>query len=262
MVKALLFKNYGTWFLTKVKQAISDYDMIVTGDRVAVGLSGGKDSAALLFVLQLLRKYSHLRFDLVAVYVDPGWGKVDTVPLEELCRQYGVPFHRRAYPIARAVEQKTRRGPCSLCSKLRAGILNTCARELGASKVALGHHLDDVAETFFLNMLYAGQIKTFMPRTYLDRAGVTLIRPLIYLPQKVVASITSYHQLPVIPNPCPHAGHTKRDEVRQIVRFLADRYPDFYKMFRVSLENVRLENLWKQTPRKVRSPAPDCLDEP
>ncbi|MGQ9498111.1 MAG: tRNA lysidine(34) synthetase [Desulfotomaculales bacterium] len=253
-------KNYGTWFLTKVKQAIRDYDMIAQGDRVAVGLSGGKDSAALLFVLNLLQKYSHLRFELLAVYVDPGWGEVNTAPLEDICREYGIPFYRCSYPIARAVEQKTRRGPCSLCSKLRYGILNTTARELGATKVALGHHLDDVAETFFLNMLYAGQIKTFMPRTYLDRAGLILIRPLIYLPQKVVASITSYHQLPVVPNPCPYSGHTKRDEVRQVVKFLADRYPDFYKMFRTSLENVRLDNLWQRVSRKAESPQPDCSD--
>jgi len=257
-----LSKNYGMWFLTKVKQAIKDYDMIVKGDRVAVGLSGGKDSAALLFVLNLLRKYSHLQFELLAVYVNPGWGDVDTTPLENICREYGIPFYHRSYPIARAVEQKARRGPCSLCSKLRSGILNTSARELGATKVALGHHLDDAVETFFLNMLYAGQLKTFMPRTYLDRAGLFLIRPLIYLPQKVVASITSHLQLPVIPNPCPYSGHTKRDEVRQVVRFLADRYPDFYRMFQASLENVRLENLWKQTSRKEGFSAPDCSDVP
>ncbi|MEW5761712.1 MAG: tRNA 2-thiocytidine biosynthesis TtcA family protein [Bacillota bacterium] len=253
-------RNYGTWFLTRVKQAIKDYEMVVDGDRVAVGLSGGKDSAALLFVLNLLRHHSHLRFDLLAVYVDAGWGQVDVGPLADLCQSYGIPLYHRSYPIARAVEQKAKRGPCSLCAKLRSGILNTTARRLGATKVALGHHLDDVAETFFLNMLYTGQIKTFMPRTYLHRSGVTLIRPLIYLPGKVVASITAAHRLPVIPNPCPYSGRTKRDEVRQIVALLAERYPDFYKMFRASLENVRLEALWKQRPRKGKFPGPDCSD--
>ncbi len=239
-------RNYRRWFLTRVKKAISDYSMISDGDRVVAGVSGGKDSTALLFILAYLKSYSHLRFELEAVMLDLGWGEVDFGPHRELCRRLEVPLHIRAHPVAQIISEKADMNPCALCGKLRAGILNNIALDLGASRVALGHHLDDVIETWFLNLIFTGQMKTFLPSTYLSNTGLTLIRPLVYLPERVTVGLVRSEELPVITNPCPYNGFTKRDEMKRIVRELSARYPDFRERFLTGLQNVSLENLWKQ----------------
>lgn len=232
--------------MTTVKHAIKDYDMIPAGSHVVVGLSGGKDSVALLWIMAHLMRRSHLRFTLQAVHLDLGWGDVDHAPLERLCTDLDVPLHVRSYPVARVIAAKPGFNPCALCGKIRHGVLNRVALELGAQCVALGHHLDDVIETFFLNMIFTGQIKTFMPKTELSRTGLNLIRPLIYLPEKVLASITQREKLPVLENRCPYSGNTKRDEAREITEWLTARYPQFKEMFLRSLHNVNLQNLWRQ----------------
>jgi len=238
--------NSASWYMAKVKRAIKDYDMIPPGSHVVAGISGGKDSTVLLWILAELQKRSHLRFTLEAVHLDLGWGPVDTEPLRRLCADLGVPLHIRAYPVAKIISLKPGFNPCALCGKLRHGVLNRMALDLGAQCVALGHHLDDVIETFFLNLIFAGQIKTFMPKTYLSRTGLGLIRPLVYLPEKTVVAVGRRQNLPVLENPCPYNGHTKREEMREITEWLAARYPDFREMFLRSLHNVRLENLWRQ----------------
>ncbi len=241
-------RNYRKWFLTRVKKAIGDYRMIAEGDRVVAGVSGGKDSTALLFILAYLRDYSHFRFELEAVMLDMGWGAVDFEPHRELCRRLGVPLYIKPYPISRVIREKEKEGmnPCHLCGKLRAGILNTIALELGAHRVALGHHLDDVIETWFLNLIFTGQMKTFRPSTFLSNTGLTLIRPLVYLPERITGGLVQSEGLPVIKNPCPYNGFTKRDEMKRIVNELAGRYPDFRERFLTGLQNVSRENMWKQ----------------
>jgi len=239
-------RNYRKWFLTRVKKAIGDYRMIGDGDRVVAGISGGKDSTALLFILTHLRDYSHLRFELDAVMLDLGWGTVDFEPHRELCRRLGVPLHIRAHPVGRIIREKEGLNPCHLCGKLRAGILNNVALELGAGRVALGHHLDDVIETWFLNLIFTGQMKTFRPSTFLSDTGLTLIRPLVYLPERVTAGLARSEGLPVLENPCPYNGRTKRDEMKRLVDEFAARYPGFRDRFLAGLQNVSLENLWRQ----------------
>lgn len=244
--RLIVGKSWEHWFLTDVKRAIRDYGMISSGDRVAVGVSGGKDSMSLLYVLAYLRDYSHLSFSLRAVYIDAGWGTVDCSPLESFCAANGVPLDTVSYPIARIIAEKGEKGACSLCAKLRAGLLNSRAKELGCNRVALGHHLDDVIETFFLNLLYAGIMKTFRPAVYLDRIGLHLIRPFSYLPEQRLDRLVARVNIPVLPPACPYAGRTRREDMKDMVRCITQRYPEFRTRFRSALENVSMNDLWRQ----------------
>ncbi|NLC76679.1 MAG: tRNA 2-thiocytidine(32) synthetase TtcA [Clostridia bacterium] len=239
-------KAYNKWFLTKVKRAIRDYGMIQEGDRVAVGVSGGKDSTALLFILSLLQRQSHLNFDLQAITLDMGLG-ADMSPLVNYCQQLGIPLHiepTRIGQIVFDVRQET--NPCSLCAKLRRGALHQAALNLRCNKVALGHHLDDAIETLLMNIIFTGQLSSFAPTAYLDRTGLTLIRPLVYVPQETIVSLVRKETLPVIANPCPANGHTQRQKMKELVDRLAEEYPDIRHKFLTALQNIDFENLWKQ----------------
>ncbi|WXJ87604.1 tRNA-cytidine(32) 2-sulfurtransferase [Moorella humiferrea] len=229
-------RTYSKWFLTPVKRASKRYGMITPDDRIAVGASGGKDSSALLYILWLLKNYSFLHFDFRAVFLDMGW-QVDTEPLAAFCREHDIPFHVEPAPIRAIVfEHRREEHPCALCSHLRRGALNEAARRLGCNKVALGHHLDDLLETFLMNWFYNGRFATFLPVTVLTRSGLKVIRPLIYLPEATVAGLARAEKLPVLPNPCPAAGKTKRHEVKAIVNLLVERYPYLRERFLTALE--------------------------
>lgn len=210
--------------------------MLQKGDRVALGVSGGKDSSVLLYILSLIQSQAPFPFSLQAIFVDLGWG-MDTSALENLCARLRVPFHREKTHIKRIVfDLRREKNPCSLCAKLRRGALHKAAQNLGCNRVALGHHLDDVFQTFFLNLIYSGRMETFKPCTYLDRRDLYLIRPLIYLNQRTISSLARWENLPEIKNFCPLAGETKRKEVGEIVDFIAARYPYIYQRFSRSLE--------------------------
>ena len=218
-------RNFGKWFLTRVKKAIIDYNMIENGDRIAVGVSGGKDSSALLFILDLLRKYSPWKFDIIAVNVDLGW-EMDLAPVIDFCRQRDIPFEMVKTDIARVVfDIRKEPNPCSLCSRMRRGALDSAAVALGCNKVALAHHADDLMETLFLNLIFTGRFETFEPKTYMSRKNVTLIRPLIYLSEKTVKSIARSQNLPVIESPCPASGTTKREEMGKLLDKMDQIFP-------------------------------------
>lgn len=250
-------EHYGKWFLTRVKKAVGDYRMIESGARVVAGVSGGKDSTALLYILAYLRDYSHLRFGLEAVMLDLGWGEVNFEPHREFCRHLGVPLHIHVRPVATIIGEKAGMNPCKLCGKLRAGVLNQAALSLGANRVALGHHLDDAIETYLLNLVSTGQMKTFRPSTYLTDTGLTLIRPLVYLPERVLSGLAAGKGFPVLKNPCPYNGRTKRDEMKAVVTELASRYPKFRERFLIGLQNVDPENLWEQRRPKAEAETGD-----
>jgi tRNA 2-thiocytidine biosynthesis protein TtcA len=242
-------RNYNKWFLNTVKKTIIKYGMIEEGDRIALGVSGGKDSSALLYIMSLVQSQAPFPFSLQAVFVDLGW-EMDISPLRDFCSSLKIPLHVEKTRISRIVfDVRQEKNPCSLCAKLRRGSLHKAAKELDCSRVALGHHLDDAVETFFLNSIYSGRINTFKPNTYLDRRDLYLVRPLICLPQQVISSLASRENLPVIENPCPVSGGTKRHEMGEIVDFIVKRYPSYYHRFITSLEK---SGIWTTIPFSIQ----------
>lgn len=247
-------KDYRKWALAIVKRAIVDYGMIKEGDRLAVGMSGGKDSGVLLYALNAIRKTVPVKFELQAVYLDLGFG-MEYTPIEEYCRRLEVPFRRQPTDIGEIIfNVRNEKNPCALCSTLRRGAINELALKLGCNRVALGHHLDDVVDTFFMSLIYTGQLRTFSPNTFLDRTGLHMIRPLVYLGQETVRDLASLEGIPIIENPCPASGLTKREEIKKLVSGLASQYPDLRKKVLVALQGADLTNLW---PRAL--PRSRCL---
>ncbi len=228
-------RSDGKWFLTRVKRTIYHYKMIDGNDNVAVGISGGKDSAALLYILNLFRRHAPFNFNLKAVYVDLGW-PADLEPLSRLTAKLGLGLHVEKTVIARVVfERRKEKNPCALCANMRRGALHQAALKLGCNKVALGHHLDDAIQTFMLNLIYTGRMDTFKPVTYLDRTDLYLVRPLIQLPESTLATLVRREKLPLFKNPCPVSGSTKRHEMEQLLNELAERYPDLREKWRSAL---------------------------
>lgn len=215
---------------SKVRKCIQDYEMIKLHDRVAVGLSGGKDSLALLYALAGLRAFLPQRFELFAVTLDLGFPDMDFSPLAGLCRELEVPFLLKETNIKEVVfDVREEKNPCSLCAKLRRGALHNAAKELGCNKLALGHHYDDAIETFLLSLLYEGRISCFEPVTYLSRKDITVIRPLLYMQEREVVGLTKRYAFPVVENACPADRNSKRFEVKDLVRRLEREYPGFKK---------------------------------
>lgn len=209
-----------------VRRCAEDYDMIKPGDRIGVGVSGGKDSLALLVLLAELKKYNHKPFELEAVTVDLGFG-MDFSGIEKLCRDLDVPFNLVSTQIAPVIfEYRQEKNPCSMCAKMRRGAINQTLLERGLNKLALGHHYDDAVETFMMSLLYEGRISCFQPVTDLDRTGIIQIRPMLYLHEQTIDNFSNKMQLPVIQNRCPVDKRTKREEIKKLVYELSGRYPD------------------------------------
>ena len=208
-----------------VRRCVDDYDMIHAGDKIAVGVSGGKDSLVLLVLLASLRKYYNKPFELEAITIDMGLG-MDYSPVQALCDQWEVPYTTVKTQIAPIIfEHRKEKNPCSMCSKMRRGALNQAILDKGFNKLALGHHYDDAVETFVMNLLYEGRIGCFQPVTDLDRTGITQIRPMLYIHEKTVDNFAKRMELPVIENRCPVDRETKREEVKQLVYDLSKSFP-------------------------------------
>ncbi len=213
--------------LSYTRRACEDYGMIEAGDKIAVGVSAGKDSLSLLYAMAELRRFYPVPFELVAVTVDMRFGDLenggaptDFTPIRELCEALNVPYHVEPSNIAKIIfDVRKESNPCSLCAKLRRGMVNDTAKKLGCNKVALGHHFDDVVETFMLNLFFEGRLGCFSPVTYLDRTDITVIRPLIYAPEKDIRYFAANADLPVVTSACPADGKTERESMKQ---FLAD----------------------------------------
>jgi tRNA(Ile)-lysidine synthase TilS/MesJ len=248
-------KDFKKWALARVKRAIVDYGMIAGGDRLAVGLSGGKDSGVLLYALDAVRRAAPVKFEIYGIFLDLGFG-VEFSSLEEFCRRLGVPFRHQPTDIGQIVfDVRNEKNPCALCSTLRRGALNELALAMGCNKVALGHHLDDVVDTFFMSLFYTGQFRTLSPNTFLDRTGLYMIRPLVYLGQEAVRELAATERIPVIANPCPASGFTKREEIKKVVAGLALKYPGLREKVLTALQGADLKNLWPVIPpRKERFP--------
>lgn len=209
-----------------VRRCVEDYEMIEDGDKIAVGISGGKDSLVLLRLLAALRSYHNKKFTLQAITIDMGLG-MDYSGIEEMCRELDVPYTIVKTEIGPIIfDYRKEKNPCSMCSKMRRGALNQALLDLDCNKLALGHHFDDAVETFMMSLIYEGRISCFQPVTHLDRTGVIQIRPMLYIHEKTVASFALRVNLPVLQNRCPVDKHTKREEIKDLIFSLAKDYPD------------------------------------
>lgn len=208
--------------LGQTRKAIQDYDMIQEGDRIAVGVSGGKDSLTLLIALRRLMDFYPLRFEVKAVTLAMGIGEPDFSPVERLCQDIGVEYTIQDTNIGKIVfDVRQEKNPCSMCANLRRGALNNTALMLGCNKVALAHNCDDVVETLLLSTFYEGRIHSFSPVTYLDRKDITVIRPLIYVEEKQIKAFVKKQNLQVVQNPCTANGHTKRQYIKELIKHLS-----------------------------------------
>lgn len=207
--------------LSHVRRAVDDYHMIQTGDRIAIGISGGKDSLTLLYAMNDLKRFYPEHFEICAVTVDLGFDNLNLDRIRELCSTLGVEYMIVKTDIAQIIfEDRREENPCSLCAKMRKGALNQAVKESGCNKVAYAHHKDDVVETMLMSLIYEGRFHTFAPVTYLDRMDMTVIRPLMYMNEADVIGFVNKYNVPVVKSPCPADGHTKREYVKNLLRQL------------------------------------------
>ena len=232
-----------------VRRCVEDYDMIAAGDKIAVGVSGGKDSLVLLQLLSGLRQY--MDFSLEAITVDMGLG-MDYARIEKWCGELGVPYTIVKTQIGPIIfDHRKEKNPCSMCAKMRRGALNQAILERGIRKIALGHHYDDAVETFLMSLLYEGRISCFQPVTDLDRTGVIQIRPMLYIHEKTVDNFAVRQGLPVVENRCPVDKTTKREEVKKLIYDLSGTYPDLKERVFGAMQRLPLPE-WEPKGRYKR----------
>ena len=231
-----------------IRKADTDFHLIDNGDRVAVGVSGGKDSLLLLHALSLYRKFTHKDFSLLAITVDIGLGTSDWSEVSALCDSLEIPYAIQKTQIGEIIfEYRKEKNPCALCAKMRRAVLaNTCV-ETGCNKLALGHHRDDAIETLLLSLFHEGRFRTFHPCTRMSRTGITVIRPLVYLPESHVKHMQKTLSLPVVKSPCPVDGKTERETASQILSTLKTFFPDAPDRFLHALQHEPYE-LWQKEP--------------
>ena len=230
--------------LSTVRQAVDKYGMIEENDTVAVGLSGGKDSIALLASLDRLKNFYPKKFSVVGISVDMGFDDAEDIyaPVREFCAEHEIPYHIEKTKIKEIVfDVRKEKNPCSLCAKLRRGVLVSCAKELGAGKLALGHHLDDAAETFMLTLVNEGRIGCYSPVTVYEDTAVTVIRPLIYTREADIRSLVKKESLPVVKSPCPEDGNTDRAEIKNVIRELEINHRGLKKRIITAMEKRGLD---------------------
>ncbi len=239
--------------LSRVRYAVQKYDMIEEGDCIAVGVSGGKDSLTLLCALCELAKFYPNHFTVIAVMIDMGFDltsaappPMDTGAIEELCRRLGIPFYVKRTQIAHVIfDVRREKNPCSLCARMRRGVLHDAVLEFGANKLALGHHFDDAAETLMLNLFFEGRFGAFSPVTYLSKKGLTMIRPLIYTKESDIKSFVRRASLPVIKSPCPADGNTERALMKTYLGNFDHRHRGLYKRLVGALERSGIDG-WSE----------------
>lgn len=228
---------------SKVRAAIDQFDMIDENDNISVCVSGGKDSVFLLYALNEIKKYYPKKFNLSALTVDPGFpGKSSYTEIREFCRKNNINYlikETQMYEIIFNVRKE--KNPCSLCSRMRRGILHSCAKEIGCNKIALGHHFDDVVETLIMNLFNNGDISCFSPVTYLSRKNIHAIRPLIYCKESNISNFISSHNLPVVKSLCPADKRTQREATKKLLANLENDYPNLKKNIFTAIKKANLK---------------------
>ena len=230
--------------LSHMRKAIEEYHMIDEGDKIAICLSGGKDSITMLKAFKNLQIFYPKKFDIIAVSVNPGFEFFDIEFLKNICQEVDVPlFIENSNAKEIVFDIRKEKNPCSLCANLRRGTINSIAIEQGCNKISLGHNQDDVLETFLLNLLYTGSINTFSPKSYMDRSKITLIRPLVYTPEKAIKSFVKKNNIKVMKKVCPMDGTSKREDMKKLIISLTKEIP----MLKANLFGAIQRNLpdWK-----------------
>ena len=227
-----------------MRKAIEEYKMIEENDKIAVCLSGGKDSITMLHAFKSLQRFYPKKFELIAISIDPGFEFFDIDFLKNICNNLDIPlFIEKSNAKQIVFDIRNEKNPCSLCANLRRGVINSIAIEKGCNKIALGHNQDDVLETFLLNLLYTGNIGTFAPVSYMDRSKITLIRPLVFTPEKEIRRFVRKNNIEVMKKICPMDGTSKREDMKNLIINLSKDIP----MLRANLFGAIRRNLddWK-----------------
>ena len=250
--------------LSLVRRCVEDYDMIHPGDRVAVGVSGGKDSLMLLCALAKLREFYPVPFEVEALTLDMGHADgrpgMDFSPVREFCRELNVPYTIINSEIHHVIfDLRKEKNPCSMCAKMRRGALHGALQEKGITKIALGHHYDDAVETLFMSLIFEGRLSCFQPVTYLDRTGITQIRPMLYCGENLIRHTAQRLELPVVDNPCPANGNTKRQEIKELIYELQSRYPGLKARAFGAMQRLPLPE-WGPVQHR-RRPLPEELED-
>ena len=240
--------------MSLTRKAVDEFQMIQPGDKIAVGISGGKDSLTMLYALSGLKRFYPNPFTIEAITVDLGFDGFDLEPIKALCRELDVPYTVIRTEIGKIIfEDRREDNPCSLCAKMRKGAFNEKAKALGCNKIAYAHHKDDVVETLMMSLILEGRIHTFSPVTYLDRMDLTLIRPLIYVDEADVKGFMNKYCLPVAKNPCPADGYTQREYAKELIARLSHEHPGTKERMFTAVLNSDLP-AWKvRTPKKCRT---------
>lgn len=238
--------------LSYTRKAVDEYGLIDDGDKIAVGISGGKDSLTLLYALSELRKFYPKKFEVYALTVHLGIEGMDFSEIGKLCDKLDVPYYIIETEINDIVFNiRKEANPCALCAKLRKGAFNNKALELGCNKIAYAHHRDDVNETFMMSLIYEGRIHTFSPMSHLDRTNLTLIRPLLFAPEADVIGFAKKYELPVVKNLCPADGVTKRQETKELIKQINSEAPDFHTRLFSAIANGNIDD-WPERTMHTR----------
>ena len=234
--------------LACIRKADQKYNLINHGDKIVLGLSGGKDSVALLYALSLYQKFSHTDFELQPVTLDLGFPNFDPKPMEEFCEKIGykliVTDSKEVYPILLANQKGHSHLPCSICSKMKKAAINKVAKELGFNKVAFAHHADDAIETLFMNEMYGGRIATFSPKMHLERADITFIRPFILVRENEISRLVKEENLPVTGSACPADKETTREDIKIMLNDIYKKFPSSKENFLSMLDNYEKKDIW------------------
>lgn len=237
--------------LSYTRKAVDEYAMISKGDKIAVGISGGKDSLTLLYALHGLRRFYPERFELSAVTVDLGYSECDFRPVAKLAEELEIPYEIVKTDIAHILfEERKEKNPCALCAKMRKGALNQAVKKMGYNKVAYAHHKDDIVETMLLSLLFEGRFYSFSPKTYLDRMDLTVIRPMLFVEEAEVIGFKNKYKLPVVTSRCPIDGYTKRQYAKELVKSLNQEHPGAKQRMFTAILNGKIEGWPKRIPHK------------
>lgn len=237
--------------LSFTRKAVDEYQMIEDGDKIAVGISGGKDSLTMLHALRGLQRFYPKHFELQAITVSLGYEDFNLDPIRELCRSLEVPYQVVDTEIARIIfDERREPNPCSLCAKMRKGAFNEKAKRLGCNKVAYAHHRDDIIETMLLSLIFEGRFHSFSPRTYLDRMDLTVIRPLMFVSEADVIGFKNKYGLPVVKSPCPADGYTKRQYAKDLIRQLNQEHPGVKERMFTAVLNGNIQGWPERSPHK------------